>query len=100
VILLLALTLLHGTVHIGPTSPVCRTDTPCDRPAPRVVLTFTRGAQHVRTTTDTAGRYRVRLAPGTWTVLVRAGIHPRPVTLVVPRTASATRNFTVDSGIR
>lgn len=99
-LLLVALTLLHGTVRIGPTSPVCRTGVPCDRPAARVVLTFAHGTERLRTRTDAAGHYRVRLAPGTWTVSASAGMHTRPQSFVVPRAASATRNFAIDTGIR
>ena len=97
---IVALTLLHGTVRIGPTTPVCRAGVPCSKPAAHVVLSFTRGLAHVQVRTDLLGRYRVRLAPGTWTFTTRLGIRPTPLRFVVPRAASATRNFSIDSGIR
>jgi hypothetical protein len=100
VLLLVALTLLHGTVRVGPTSPVCRTGHPCDKPAGRVRLVFAHGTSRVRTTTDSVGRYRVRLAPGRWTISVGVTGRIAPVAFVVPRTASATRNFAIDTGIR
>jgi hypothetical protein len=100
VVLLVALTLLHGTVRIGPTTPVCRAGTPCDRPAARVVLTFTHRATHVRVKTDAKGRYRISLRPGAWTVRASVGMRITPARLIVPRTATATRNFTIDTGIR
>lgn len=99
-VLLVALTLLHGTVRIGPTTPVCREGIPCSKPAAHAVLTFVHHTTRVRTTTDAEGRYRVRLAAGTWTVRASVGIRIAPSRLVVPRLASATRNFTVDTGIR
>lgn len=99
-LLLVALTLLHGTVRIGPTAPVCKAGVPCDKPAPRAVLTFVHGATRVRTTTDSLGRYRVKLAPGTWSVKASVGMRITPATFVVPRLATATRNFAIDTGIR
>ena len=96
----LALTLLHGTVRIGPTMPVCRAGVPCSKPAARVVLTFSRATVRVRVRTDALGRYRVRLAPGTWTFTTRVGIRPAPVRFVVPRASSARRDFSIDTGIR
>jgi hypothetical protein len=98
--MLVALTLLHGAVRIGPTTPVCRTGTPCDRPAARVVLTFTHGGAHVRVKTDAKGRYRAALAAGTWTVRASAGMRITPARFVVPRARTATRNFAIDTGIR
>lgn len=99
-LLLAALTLLHGTVRIGPTTPVCRAGMPCDRPAARVVLIFTRGAARRAMRTDAEGRYRIRLAPGTWSLRTTVGMRVTPVKFVVPRAATATRNFSIDTGIR
>lgn len=98
--LLVALVLLHGTVTIGPLTPVCRTGIPCSKPAPRVTLTFARAGRVVRTRTDTRGRYRISLPAGTWSVRASVGMFVRPGTVVVPRVASATRNFAIDTGIR
>jgi hypothetical protein len=97
---IVALTLVHGTVRIGPTTPVCRAGVPCSKPAAQVVLSFRRGSTRVRTRTDTFGRYRVRLVPGTWTLVTRFGIRPTPLRFVVPRTPSAKRDFSIDTGIR
>jgi hypothetical protein len=95
-----ALTLLHGTARMGPTTPICRAGTPCGKPAARVLLTFTHGSSHVRVRTDRLGRYRVRLVPGRWTLQTTVGMRLKTVTFAVPRAASATRNFTIDTGIR
>src|SRR5947207_1268794 len=99
-VLLLALTLLHGAVRIGPTMPVCHAGVPCDKPAAHVTLTFTRRTVHIRVTTDARGLYHVRLAAGTWTVRERVGVRITPVRFVVPRATSWRRNFLIDTGIR
>ncbi|HWJ33168.1 MAG TPA: hypothetical protein VNR59_12600 [Gaiellaceae bacterium] len=98
--LLVGLTLLHGTVRIGPTSPVCRAGVPCTKPAARVVLTFTQRGARVRVKTDTKGRYHVSIRPGAWAVRANVGMRITAARFVVPRAASATRNFTIDTGIR
>ncbi len=99
-LLVLALVLLHGTVTIGPTTPVCRAGQPCSKPAAHVRLTFARGTTVVRVVTDGAGRYRVSLAAGTWTVRASVGMRIAPERFVVPRAPSATRDFAIDTGIR
>lgn len=81
-------------------TPVCRAGIPCSKPAAHVVLTFGRGTTRIRARTDVLGRYRLRLAPGTWTVRAGAGMRMTPVRVVVPRALSATRNFAIDTGIR
>ena len=93
-------TALHGTVRIGPTTPVCREGVPCSKPAAHLLLSFGRGPAHVQARTDTLGRYRVRLAPGTWTLSTRVGIRPAPIRFVVPRALTAKRDFSIDTGIR
>ena len=100
-LLFLALTLLHGTVTIGPTSPVCRVDEPCTKPAANAMLSFARpGFATHRLRTDSAGRYRVSLAAGTWTLRTTLGIRPAPLRFVVPHAITATHNFSFDTGIR
>ncbi|HST15330.1 MAG TPA: hypothetical protein VLJ44_10830 [Gaiellaceae bacterium] len=93
-------TSLHGTVRIEPTRPVCRQGVPCAKPAAHLLLSFSRGQVHVQARTDTLGRYRVRLAPGTWTLSTGVGIRPAPIRFVVPHAASAKRDFSIDTGIR
>jgi hypothetical protein len=97
---IVALTLLHGTVRIGPTTPVCRAEVPCSKPAARVVLSFSNGPTRLVARTDMLGGYRLRLAPGRWVLTIRSGIRPTTIHFVVPRTSTATRNFTIDTGIR
>ena len=99
-LLLVALTIIHGSVRIGPTMPVCKAGVPCTRPAAHVRLTFTHGASRRQVTTDAQGRYRLSLAAGAWTVRTNAGIRMTPVRISVPRALSFRRNFLIDTGIR
>jgi hypothetical protein len=97
--LVLKLALLTGLVSIGPTTPVCRAGVPCDRPAGGVTLTFTRAGGTAHVTTTAAGRFRVTLAPGIYTVRADAGVTltPRTIRVRAPRTTLA---FAIDTGIR
>jgi hypothetical protein len=99
-LLLLALTLVHGTVRIGPTMPVCRQGVPCDKPAAHVRLTFTRPARVRQVTTDALGRYHLRLTPGVWTVRANAGMRTTPIRILVPHALTWRRNLSIDTGIR
>lgn len=99
-VLLLALTLMHGVVRIGPTMPVCKAGVACYKPAVHVKLTFARRASRRYVTTDTRGRYHLSLAAGTWTVKANTGVRLAPVRIVVPRALTWRRNFSIDTGIR
>jgi hypothetical protein len=73
--------------------------TPCSEPAAHVALVFARrGAGWVRVRTDAAGRYRVRLRPGSYVVRVARiqRIQPDVVVVRVPRRV----DFMIDTGIR
>jgi hypothetical protein len=88
----------------GPTSPVCRAGMPCNEPAVGAVLTFSRsGHVAARAKVGAGGRYRVRLAAGTYTVrqapAPRIGFGIRPDRIHV--TGVSTRaDFFIDTGIR
>jgi hypothetical protein len=104
-ILAIALVLVHGIVLRGPTKPVCSMTSPCSEPAVGAVLALSRNGRTIATVrVAAAGRYRVRLAPGSYLVRVvppaRIGRGIEPTTLVVPRTASVRRDFMIDTGIR
>jgi hypothetical protein len=96
---------LRGTVTRGPISPVCVAEQPCSEPAHNVTLVFLLG-NHVagRTVTDTAGRYRIRLAPARYQV--SGTVQPRIGRALEPDHArvfpgSFTRvDFSIDTGIR
>jgi hypothetical protein len=95
-----------GLVVISPASPVCAAGTSCTRPAKRVRLVFSRNGKSVVATTDSRGRYRVKLDRGRYSVRAasghgtgpKQGLQPTKVT--VPRGRFAKRDFTYDSGIR
>lgn len=94
---------LRGTVMRGPVVPVCRVGQSCDAPAARVVLVFRRAGREARTTTGADGRYRIALAPGTWTVsLTRTGLGSRisPREVVVVRGRFRVVDLAIDTGIR
>jgi hypothetical protein len=92
---------LRGHVSRGPIAPVCFAEKPCSEPAADVTLVFKRpGQDPVRVRTDSAGAYRVVLAPGTYSV---APASRRPVTPGSVRVAGGRfRNvdFEIDTGIR
>ena len=95
---------LHGTVLLAPATPVCMPRIPCMRPAPGVVLAFSRGGLvRGRVTTGADGSYRVALAPGAYSVRVTrpAGVRrlsPSGVTLAGGQVKRVT--FYLDTGIR
>ena len=95
-----------GVVVISPASPVCAAGTSCTRPAKRFRLVFSRNGKSVVATTDSRGRYRVKLDRGRYSVRAASGhgTGPKhglqPTTVTVPRGRFAKRDFTYDSGIR
>jgi len=90
---------LHGTVNVGPVTPVCRVGVPCAKPAAGVVLTFTRGTHAFKAKTDTRGRYVITLAAGTYAVRASTGMRISP-TQVTARAGSHLQSFAIDTGIR
>ena len=94
---------LYGTVTKGPTQPVCRPNVPCSGPAAGVTLTFRRGGTVARVRTSALGRYRIRLAPGVYTVQTNAkpfGVIPFPRRAWVAKARFRRVNFEIDTGIR
>jgi hypothetical protein len=95
---------LYGTVTKGPITPVCRAEVPCSGPAARLTLVFRRGTTAIaRIRTTEAGRYRVRLAPGVYTVRTNAkpfGTIPAPARVRVDYNRFRRVNFAIDTGIR
>jgi carboxypeptidase family protein len=91
---------LRGLVLRGPTTPVCRAELPCAAPVKGATLRFIRaGSTHI-SKTDAHGRYRIALAPGTYTVRIAGARRPKP-SLVRVRTGHVfVANFTIDTGIR
>lgn len=92
---------LYGKVLRGPIKPVCTLDEPCDEPARRITLTFVRDETRVRVTTNADGRYRVALAPGSYTIRVdrRLGfVKERGVRVL--RGRFTRHDVLIDTGIR
>ena len=94
---------LHGFVHRGPITPVCRVDEPCDAPA-QVTLLFRRNGTTRRVRSDAEGRYRIILPAGIYVVstVERIGISPniRPYRVHVRAGHVDTLDFSIDTGIR
>jgi len=95
---------LRGLVMQGPTAPVCRTDDPCEEPAPGILIQFRRGSTVVaEVKTTRAGRYSVRLRPGSYAVKTprrRVGTGLTPRVVQVPRGRIARVDFHLDTGIQ
>ncbi len=94
---------LHGTVTKSPTTPVCRVGQPCSAPA-QVTLLFKRAGCIYRTRSNADGAYRIRLAPGYYTVSIveRIGTVPNigPRAVHVRRGHDDRLDFRIDTGIR
>jgi hypothetical protein len=94
---------LYGVVTRGPITPVCRVGVPCDAPAGKVTLTFSRAGLAKTTQTDQLGGYRIALAPGTYAVRTSSkpfGQTPRPANVHVRAGHVDKIDFAIDTGIR
>jgi hypothetical protein len=96
---------LRGVVVRGPISPMCVAEEPCTEPAANVTLLFSRNGRIVgRTVTDSAGRYRLRLAAGLYavrrpgSVTIGRGMEPDHARVYARRFVRV--NFSIDTGIR
>jgi hypothetical protein len=90
---------LYGKVTRGPIMPVCIAGQPCSGPAAGVTLKFVRNgavAGQVRTRSD--GKYRIGLAPGSYSV--RGGRHLEPARVTVRSGRFRHVDFSIDTGIR
>ena len=90
----------RGHVTIGPLQPVCQEGAPCDGPAKRVTLAFTRDGVTKRVTTDANGDYRILLHPGIYVVRANRGMFIRPMRVHVHTRLVAKLDFAIDTGIR
>jgi len=96
---------IEGQVFIGPTCPVVRIDTPCpDRPFQAMLSVLNaQGKRVARFQTDADGRFRVSLAPGTYTLAPESSdamTHaPQQAFTVVPGQFTKL-TVAYDSGIR
>src|SRR5207249_9895607 len=97
----------QGMVQAGPAWPVERIDSPCPpRPlAATVVVRDTSGAEVTRFHSGADGRFKVDLAPGSYTIVglnIGTGFLPRPIPTSVTVTQGTYKSINVryDSGIR
>ena len=92
---------LYGTVTRGPITPVCIAEEPCSAPMPGAMLVFSRvGREVARTRTAANGTYRVRLAPGMYSVRVLQARPADPGVVRVQRGHFRQVDFSIDTGIR
>src|ERR671924_1009290 len=97
---------IEGTVTVGPTCPVERVASPCpDRPISRgVSVRDGAGREVAHVTSGADGRFRVALAPGTYSLVGESNgsILPRPIpTKASVREGQYTHvEVRYDSGIR
>jgi hypothetical protein len=98
-------TQVRGAVLAGPTCPVERAEKPCP-PAPvaaRIEVEVSSGERVAHTRTNAEGRYRLALAPGEYTLVVRTaagGPFCAPVTVKVAADRAVQANISCDTGIR
>ena len=98
---------IQGIVQVGPTCPVERLNSPCP-PHPlaaTIVVRNRNGAEVTRFHSGADGRFKVDLAPGTYTLLgltVGSSFLPRPIptSVTVTRGTYTSVNVEYDSGIR
>ena len=93
-----------GHVSAGPVTPVSRPGQPDTRHVDGARVEALRGTDVVAvTSTDHAGSYQLRLAPGTYVIAVTyPGLRPSPLakTVTVSARQAQTLNFVLDTGIR
>jgi len=98
---------IQGIVQVGPTCPVERINSPCP-PHPiaaTIVVRDGNGAEVTRFRSGADGRFKVDLAPGTYTLVgltVGSSFLPRPIptSVTVTQGTYASVNVEYDSGIR
>jgi hypothetical protein len=98
---------IQGVVQSGPTCPVERINSPCP-PHPlaaTIVVRDAGGHEVTRTYSGSDGRFKVDVAPGTYTVVglaIGSSMLPRPIptTATVTSGSYTTVNVEYDSGIR
>jgi len=96
---------LQGVVMRGPITPMCVAEEPCTEPAKNVTLLFSRNGRIAgRAVTDSAGRYRLRLPAGVYSVRrpgsvgIGRGIEPNHARVYARRFVRV--DFSIDTGIR
>ena len=98
---------IQGTVEVGPTCPVERINSPCP-PHPVAATVLVRdgtGAEVTRFRSGSDGRFKVDLAPGSYSLVglaLGSSFLPRPIPISVTVTSGSYTavNVEYDSGIR
>ena len=96
---------VRGALTRGPVLPVCIEGRACDAPAPNVVLVFSAAGHEIkRVKTGVAGRFALRLRPGTYFVSAAKksllGSVLTPAKFRVPANGAVILRLHLDSGIR
>ena len=96
--------LITGTVAAGPIAPLARPGVPATRAVPGMTVEALRAGQ-VRATasTDEAGRYELRLQPGTYLIRAQSDKYlsrQASKTVTLPAGQKLTVNLVFDTGIR
>ncbi len=96
--------LVTGTVAAGPVSPVARPGVPATRAVRGATVEALRGNQVMATAyTDEAGRYELRLQPGTYLIRTQSDKYlsrEASKTVTLSRGQKLTVNLVFDTGIR
>jgi hypothetical protein len=93
---------LEGDITRGPTQPVCSVDQPCTAPFVGQFLVRQGALTITSFQTDSAGRFSVQLAPGTYTVVPVGGTFPatQQQTVTVGTDSVTVVHLDYDTGIR
>lgn len=93
-----------GTIIIGPVTPVCHVNVPCETPLTNHVVQAldTAGAVAAVTQTDSTGHYTLHLRPGSYTIALkpRLGIGSSQDKHITVHSGNNTLDIAVDTGIR
>lgn len=96
--------MVTGTVAAGPMSPLARPGVPATRAVPGIMVEAVRGNQLRATAyTDEAGRYELRLQPGTYLIRTQSDKYlsrQASKTVTLSRGQTLTINLIFDTGIR
>jgi len=95
--------LVTGTVAVGPVSPGARPGVPATRAVPGATVEALRGNHVIATAyTDEAGRYELRLQPGTYLIRAQSDKYlsrEKSKTVTLSRGQKQTVNLVFDTGI-
>jgi hypothetical protein len=95
---------LAGTVTEGPTTPVCVSTVPCERPVANHTIEAINSTGSVVATNETSssGQYSFHLEPGRYTLVLvpKIGLPGTPNDQVDVKAGANTFNLSVDTGLK